>query len=150
MKQIIFISLFIFSNAIVFAQEEKNDSTESATISTECVKDKIVKVNGEVFTKTTNRYKIYPTSNMYNFLKLDTQTGRITKIQWNLEDDKRFEKVVSSKILIGYDEELINGRFEAYPTENMYNFLLLDKIDGRTWQFQWGFDANKNWIERIL
>ena len=86
---------------------------------------------------------------MYNFLLLDTQTGRVWKIQWNLESNKRFEKEVSLKILVDYDEEWINGRFELYSTENMHNFLLLDKIDGRVWQLQWSFEAKNNWIDRI-
>jgi hypothetical protein len=31
----------------------------------------------------------------------------------------------------------IIGRFTLYPTENMYNFLLLDQIDGYVYQVQW-------------
>lgn len=30
-----------------------------------------------------------------------------------------------------------NGRFTLYPTNNIYNFILLDQIDGRMWQVQW-------------
>ncbi|HEV3218228.1 MAG TPA: hypothetical protein VGZ48_00545 [Candidatus Acidoferrales bacterium] len=33
------------------------------------------------------------------------------------------------------------GRFTLYPTENIYNFLLLDQIDGRVWQVQWNWDS---------
>lgn len=32
------------------------------------------------------------------------------------------------------------GRFFLYPTENTYNFILLDQIDGRVWQVQWNID----------
>lgn len=161
MKKIIFIILSIAFSATALTQKENNDSIrtdsifselvkiKSDSISIELVKEKIEKVEGEVFTKTTDRFKIYPTSNMYNFLLLDTQTGRVWKIQWNLESNKRFEKEVSLKILVDYDEEWINGRFELYPTENMHNFLLLDKIDGRVWQLQWSFEAKNNWIDRI-
>lgn len=151
MNKIIFIMLFITSSAMVFGQEVENDSIVTDSISTEFAKEKIVKVEGEVLTETTDRYKIYPTSNIYNFIKLDTVTGRIWKIQWNLEDDKRFSRYISSKILIDLedDDQWINGRFEVYPTQNTYNFLLLDKITGKAWQFQWGFDANENWITEI-
>lgn len=39
-----------------------------------------------------------------------------------------------------YDTE----RFKLFPTQNIYNFILLDKIDGKTWQVQWSFDeANR-------
>jgi hypothetical protein len=40
---------------------------------------------------------------------------------------------------VGKDEEL-NERFTLYPTQNMYNFILLDQIDGKTWQVQWSTD----------
>ena len=36
-----------------------------------------------------------------------------------------------------------NGRFFLYPTQNMYNFILLDQVDGRTWQVQWSIDKDK-------
>jgi len=41
-----------------------------------------------------------------------------------------------------------NGRFFLYPTQNMYNFILLDQIDGRTWQVQWNIDKDKRgtWV----
>jgi hypothetical protein len=149
MRKIIFIFLFIASHTVVFAQEEKIDSIGTDSISTEYINEKIITVEGKVFTETTDRYKIYPTSNMYNFIKLDTRTGVIRRIQWDLKDNKRYETSISYKILVGIDDEWKNGRFEVYPTQNIYNFLLLDKINGRTWQFQWGFDANENWIERI-
>lgn len=29
-----------------------------------------------------NRYKMYQTENIYNLLKLDTQTGKIEQVQW--------------------------------------------------------------------
>ena len=42
-----------------------------------------------------------------------------------------------------------NGRFFLYPTKNIYNFILLDQIDGRTWQVQWSYDENKRIIVPI-
>ena len=39
-----------------------------------------------------------------------------------------------------------NGRFTRYPTSNMYNFILLDQIDGRVWQVQWSFEKDKRMI----
>lgn len=41
------------------------------------------------------------------------------------------------------------GNFELYPTQNMYQFLLLDKVTGRTWHVQWGFEEKERWIQRI-
>ena len=43
-------------------------------------------------------------------------------------------------------EEEENGRFTLYPTTNTFNFILLDQIDGRTWQVQWSFEKKKRMI----
>ena len=115
--------------------------------------DNTVKIAGEVYTKTLencyDRYKIYPTSNMYNFLKLDTKTGQVYRIQWAIEDNKRYETNVSNKYLVAYDDAQVNGRFELYATENIYNFILLDKFSGKAWQIQWGFEIENNVIVPI-
>ena len=42
-----------------------------------------------------------------------------------------------------------NGRFFLYPTQNMYNFILLDQVDGRTWQVQWSTEESKRLVYRI-
>ena len=42
-----------------------------------------------------------------------------------------------------------NGRFKLYPTGNMYNFIMVDVIDGRTWQVQWNTDENKRIVDRF-
>ena len=42
-----------------------------------------------------------------------------------------------------------NGRFKLYPTDNMYNFIMVDVIDGRTWQVQWNIDKDKRIVERF-
>lgn len=142
-KTLSFLILLVISVNLI-AQENKVDST-----STEPVKEKIVKIDGEVFIKSTDRYKLYPTPNTYNFIQLDTKTGIIYRVQWNLDSDKRLLKVVNPNRLISEYDEQVNGRFEVVLTENLYNFILLDKINGRVWQCQWNFDVNKNWIERI-
>lgn len=94
----------------------------------------------------SNRYKMYPTENMHNFLKLDTQTGRIEQVQWSLDNDKEFSIILNNK-----DLSWITGMnsFELYPTQNMYQFILLDKATGRTWHVQWGFSDKKRWMQRI-
>ena len=42
-----------------------------------------------------------------------------------------------------------NGRFKLYPTENTYNFIMVDVIDGRTWQVQWNVNDDKRLCYRI-
>ena len=42
-----------------------------------------------------------------------------------------------------------NGRFKLYPTDNTYNFIMVDVIDGRTWQVQWNIDKDKRLVLRF-
>lgn len=96
----------------------------------------------KIITDTEIRYQLYPTQNMWTFLKLDTLTGQIWQVQFSIEGDAyRFETVLSSKDIT--DElklEKIVGRYILYPTQNTYNFILLDQITGYTYQVQWNRD----------
>lgn len=100
------------------------------------------------FLQTKDRYKLYPTENIYNLLKLDTKTGMIWQVQWGLNDG--YEGVFDINLV---DLRTISdpecGSFELYPTKNMYQFILLDKINGRQWHVQWGIGSEKRWIRRI-
>ena len=54
------------------------------------------------------RYKIYPTENIYTSLKLDTATGRIWQLQIGLGDDvDRVQSVLSDIQLADFKEDLI-------------------------------------------
>lgn len=93
-----------------------------------------------VQTYDIERFKLFPTQNLWTFIKLDTQTGLMWQVQYSVErDEDRFEYDLNHKPLITTDKK-VNGRFELYPTQNIYNFILLDRIDGKTWQVQWSFD----------
>jgi len=90
-------------------------------------------------------YKLYPTSNMWTFLKLDTRNGKIWQVQYSVKgEDYRFECSLNAVPLISNGNEA--GRFELYPTENMYNFILLDGIDGQTWQVQWSTEPENRGV----
>lgn len=86
------------------------------------------------------RYELFPTENIWTFLKLDTQNGKIWQVQYSLDDSYRGEIELNSKALIP-DNAAENGRFTLYPTKNLYNFILLDQIDGKMWQVQWSTEA---------
>ena len=89
---------------------------------------------------TNSVYELYPTTNMYNFLKLNTSDGRITKVQYGINNDNaRFESTINSIPLVEASQAQ-NGRFKLYPTQNMYTFLLLDTNNGKTWQIQWSLE----------
>ena len=42
-----------------------------------------------------------------------------------------------------------NGKFKLYPTDNMFNFIMVDVINGRTWQVQWNIDENKRLVYKF-
>ena len=93
-------------------------------------------------------FRLYKTKNKYNFIKLDTRTGQMELVQWSLDGD-RMSYRLSNEILTSSYEEQIPGRFTLYATTNMYQFVLLDQIDGRTWHVQWGIDKGYRWVRRI-
>ena len=95
------------------------------------------------------RYKIYPTENMLISLKLDTATGRIWMVQIGLGDTDAMTATLNDESLILTTEEVRAGRFELYPTKNMYNFIMLDTDKGYTYQVQWHTDPDKRIVNLI-
>lgn len=91
-------------------------------------------------------FKLFPTQNMWTFIKLDTQTGQMWQVQYSVRDnEERLECELNPNPLITTTNK-VNGRFELYPTQNIYNFILLDRIDGKVWQVQWSFDEGNRGV----
>lgn len=86
------------------------------------------------------RYKLFPTTNMWIFLKLDTSKGLVRMVQYSMDDNNRIEVPINF-LSLASGEDAIPGRFNLYPTQNMWTFILLDEVDGRTWQVQWSTDG---------
>ncbi len=97
------------------------------------------------------RFQLFKTQNMWTFLKLDTMTGQIWQVQFSVNGNEyRFTVPldINERIIEDFDEPIC-GRFTLYATENMYNFMLLDQIDGRCWQVQWSTDYENRGVMRI-
>jgi hypothetical protein len=88
------------------------------------------------------QFRLFATRNMYTFIKLNTRNGQLWQVQWGTESKYRFENILSDIPRVNKDEEK-DGRFFLYPTTNIYNFILLDQTDGRTWQVQWGKEEDR-------
>lgn len=102
-----------------------------------------------ISTDTVLVYRLFSTRNMYNFIKLNTRTGQMWQVQWSTKgSDYRFENVLSDISRVNKEEEK-NGRFFLYPTTNIYNFILLDQIDGRVWQVQWALEEKDRMVIRV-
>lgn len=96
------------------------------------------------------RYKLYPTQNNWILLELDTQTGRVWQVQYSVDGPKyRFKTELIRWSLLDDSDLQVSGRFELYPTKNFYNFILLDKISGKTWQVQWSTEYSQRGYMKI-
>ncbi len=92
-------------------------------------------------------YRLFSTKNIYTFIKLNTRNGQMWQVQWSAKNNQ-FQTTLSDISRVDKDEEK-NGRFFLYPTTNIYNFILLDQIDGRAWQVQWSTEPNQRLVIRI-
>lgn len=88
-------------------------------------------------------YRLFPTSNMYTFLKLNTETGAITRIQWGFDQAHTFEvRLCGGCNQTAEAPHARPGRFTLYPTENFYTFILVDQATGQTWEVAWSTGGN--------
>ena len=109
----------------------KNDSTIIENIS--------IQKNDNVI------YRLFPTENIWTFIKLNTRNGKMWQVQFTLEGDNRFETYLNILPFISKEKEE-NGRFTLYSTQNIYTFILLDQIDGKVWQVQWSIEPENRRI----
>lgn len=94
------------------------------------------------FTQNPNAtYRLFPTTNMWIFIKLNTADGRMWLVQYSTKSGDQLE-IPLSRIERAEESEKKDGRFTLYATQNMYNFILLDQIDGRVWQVQWSTEGD--------
>ena len=132
MTKFITLALVLVSLAS-FAQSQTNQTN---TIQKQIVSENIV-------------YQLFPTKNHWTFIKLDTRNGKMWQVHFTVTDDGgQGELILNSLSLVSEDKEL-NGRFTLYPTENFYNFLLLDLIAGNVYQVQWSMEAKNRFVYPI-
>ena len=117
--------------------------------------DTLVQINNqllqqiEIDQSLKGRFKLYQTENIYTLLQLDTKTGIIEQVQWSLKSDEEGTFTINGDDL-SYGFGYGSGSFELYPTKNVYQFILINKTDGRKWHVQWGTDGrDSRWIRRI-
>ncbi len=148
-RTILILTLMIFGIS-VYAQTPARDSLSTPWSQ----KDSLtVGFLQRISQHTAPSYKLYPTDNMWTFLELETYSGRIWQVQYSLKGpDYRFKTVLNDESLLPYYDldGGYAGRFELYKTQNMYNFILLDTENGRTWQVQWSTEPKDRVVLRIL
>ncbi len=109
-----------------------------------------VKLNEKVLLNdsSTTKYRLFPTTNLWTFIKLNTSTGQMWQVQFSMDEDTRFVTALNSDSLATANNAF-NERFTLYSTQNMYTFILLDRVDGRTWQVQWSIEPSKRLLIQI-
>lgn len=150
------IYLFLFFGACCFANAVGQDSASEITVSNaeavpvwdSLIMDKMEIIHNRI-ENLVPRYKMYMTENIYNLIKLNTATGQLWQVQYGVGDtDALTVSIDNSSLLYSWEPE-VPGRFELYPTQNMYNFILIDNDTGKTWQVQWNTSSSKRFRQRI-
>ncbi len=73
------------------------------------------------------------------------------QVHFSVKDESNTgELILNSLPLVDKEEEEVIGRFTLYPTENMYNFLLLDQISGIVVQVQWSMETKNRGIVSVI
>lgn len=147
MKKLYLYLLFAIASITCVAQSKgiaPKDSIQRDSL-LERIHDRLYNIEDKL--TRMDKFKLYKTENIYIFLKLDTKTGRIDLVQWSLDREKEFTTTLNSEDLTFIWSDI--GNFELFPTNNMYQFLLMDKSMGRVWHVQWGTKKSEMWIRRI-
>lgn len=131
MKKILLFSFIVLTTIISSAQTQESAINEKNQKSLLTVK-----------------YRLYPTQNMWTFIKLNTRNGKMWQIQFDVEENNRFETYLNILPLVAKEKE-VNDRFTLYPTQNMWTFILLDQYNGKTWQVQWSIEPENRGIVPI-
>lgn len=148
MKNFILITLLAFI-AICSKGQTKQDSIssiEQVSVNENQQTEKKV----EIQSVEVQSYKLFPTQNYWTFIKLDTRNGKMWQVHFSISNDGyQGQLTLNSSSLLWSDEVEVIGRFTLYPTNNIYNFILLDQINGKTYQVQWNNDKDKRFVSRI-
>jgi len=124
MKTKLFTLTFVLITIALFAQSQ---TKQTNTVQQKLISEKTI-------------YQLFPTQNYWTFIKLDTRNGKMWQVHFTVKDDGGQGEFVLNSVSLVSKEKEVNGRFTLYPTENIYNFLLLDQIDGDVYQVQWSMN----------
>ena len=123
MKKIVILFCLLFSFSFLFAQNTKTAPIQDPKVP----------------------FRLFETSNLWTFIMLDTVTGKMWLIQYDVQGNNRGGSILSDKNLAADKEEIV-GRFTLYPTSNNWNFILIDQYEGSTWQVQWSWEKENMFV----
>lgn len=162
MKKYLFISLLLVLLPLAgMAQQKKPATQASATSSNKQILEKLERIDSlledhselldaiNVNTSLKNRFKLYPTENIYNFLELDTKTGRVWQLQWDMDSGNEGGLPIVDFDLVSEEDSYGSNVFELYPTKNIFQFILVNKVNGQAWHLQWGMEDTNRWVRKM-
>ena len=155
-RLILFMILSLLTLNLSLRAQDRDTTYKEFTLSArdsvllDVIHQEISALKSTVEIGTAPRFKMYKTENLYNLLKLDTATGAVWMVQYEMNDKASAgEFEVDSTSLLWSWETPVAGRYELYPTKNMYNFILLDTLSGKTYQVQWNIKPSQRFRIRI-
>lgn len=94
----------------------------------------------------TGRYNLNETQNMWTFILLDSYTGKTWQVQYSINGtDYMFYKPINYKAYANPSaKNNWKNRFQLFPTQNIWNFIMLDSYTGRLWQVQFSTNNPEN------
>lgn len=96
----------------------------------------------------TNRFQLFATKNMWNFILLDSYNGRLWQVQYSLQgsDERMCIPINKQKLVLNSSKSI----FSIQPLVSMYQYYLINDSTGDMWKFQWSTDGDEyRWIEKF-
>ncbi len=91
------------------------------------ISDNIVKIKTDPNQQVDVVFRLFETHNISNHLLLGTRYGKVWQVQYSVKKEFPEMKIpINGSSLLPYDAKPTPGRFTLYPTQNVWNFLLLD------------------------
>ena len=155
MKRLLTTLLIALVSFVAVAQNDTTKVTIPQDIPTLSAKDSLVlgemyKLISRANLSAIPRFKMYKTDNLYNLIKLDTATGKLWQVQYEMNKDSEAMVVpIDDYSLLYWTEQEVEGRYELYPTNNSHTFILLDTKLGYTYQVQWSTKPDNRFRVRL-
>lgn len=93
-----------------------------------------------------NRFQLFPTQNIWNFILLDSYTGRLWQVQFSSQDLDALMCIPTNETELASTSRPI---FSISPLTSMYQYYLINESNGSMWKFQWSTKGNDyRWIEK--
>ena len=100
------------------------------------------------FTPNAVAYRLFPTQNMWTFIKLNTRNGKMWQVQYDTKANNRHETYLNFESLVTTENEG-NDRFTLYPTQNIYTFIILINLLEKHGKFNGQWKWRKELLFRL-